>query len=221
MGVFTTEATEHGEKSMQRATASASIGFEISELRLVNAISDGQVSRRGSPPSGAERPRRVLPPAGAEASGLPHLQAMRDLHESELLRMLAGSGARARQITAALEKLSRSATDYPERITVRVGLRLKVVPVADVDYFEADSNYVRLHVGDRSHLIRGPLSSLEDKLDPARYLRVRRSLIVALDRVQEIEPYSAGEFVLHLRSGQRLVSGGTYKRRVQRAFGIR
>jgi two-component system, LytTR family, response regulator len=70
-------------------------------------------------------------------------------------------------------------------------------------------------------LVRGPLSALEGQLDPERYLRIHRSLIVSLDRVQEIEPYSACEFVLYLRSGQRLISGRTHKKQVQRAFGIR
>ena len=208
---------------MPRATASTSGGSESPGLRLVNGASRSSPPRRARAEPGGDRALRVLARGtdAAEADLPPVDDLIRRLDDRELARLFAEGGVHAQQIADALEKLSRSDRSYIERLTVRVGVRLKIVPITEVDYFEADSNYVRLHLGDRSHLVRGPLSALEDQLDPARYLRVHRSLIVALDRVKEIEPYSAGEFVLFLRTGQRLISGRTYKKQVQRAFGIR
>jgi two-component system LytT family response regulator len=80
---------------------------------------------------------------------------------------------------------------------------------------------VRAHVGPRSHLVRTTLTALEAKLDPSRFLRVHRSLIVQLARVAEVEPLFAGEYVLFLRDGRRLTSGRTYRAVVQDTLRLR
>jgi len=80
---------------------------------------------------------------------------------------------------------------------------------------------VRLHAGERSYLVRDTLSGLEARLDPARFLRIHRSLIVNLARVQEVESLFAGEYVLFLRGGVRLTSGRTYRASVQAALGLK
>ena len=110
---------------------------------------------------------------------------------------------------------------YLDRVAVRVGARIRLVDVADVDYFEAESNYVRVHAGPKTYLVRGTLAALEGELDPARFLRVHRSLVVGLDRVAEVEPLGAGEYTLFLRDGTRLTSGRTYRARVQEALRLR
>ncbi len=108
-----------------------------------------------------------------------------------------------------------------ERLPVRVGLRTRLVELDDVDYMEARANYVRLHAGERSYLVRDTLSGLEARLDPTRFLRIHRSLIVNLARVQEVESLFAGEYVLFLRGGARLTSGRTYRGSLQAALGLR
>lgn len=111
-------------------------------------------------------------------------------------------------------------TRYLQRITVRTGARTQLVPVAGVDYFEAEENYVRVRTGDRSYLIRDTLSGLVERLDPAQFTRVHRSLIVQTSRVVEAESLVGGEYVLLLSTGRKLTSGRKYRAAVQAALGI-
>ena len=135
------------------------------------------------------------------------------------VRQARGAGADPRLLSFVRQMEERSR--YLRRIAVRTGARVKLVDVDDVDYFEADTNYVRLHVGGASHLVRDTLTALETRLDPARFARVHRSLIVNLERVAEVEPLFAGEHVLSLKNGTRLTTGRTYRARVQEALGLR
>lgn len=110
---------------------------------------------------------------------------------------------------------------YLKRLPVRVGDRTRLIDVAEIEYFEADANYVRLHGARGSPLLRETLSALEAKLDPARFLRVHRSLIVQVSRVVEVESLFTGEYVLFLHSGARITTGRTYRGVAQHAFGLR
>lgn len=134
----------------------------------------------------------------------------------EALRRPAEAGADPR-LLALLEELRPSARGL-DRIPVRTGSRIRLVPVDEVDYFRAETNYVRLHLGERSHLVRDTLTGLEARLDPARFLRVHRSLIVNLARIREVEPLFAGEYVLTLHDGTRLTSGRSYRARIKEAL---
>jgi two-component system, LytTR family, response regulator len=107
-----------------------------------------------------------------------------------------------------------------QRITVRTGARTQLVPVAHIDYFEAEENYVRLRTGDRSYLIRDTLTGLAERLDPALFTRVHRSLIVQTSRVVEVESLVGGEYVLLLSTGRKLTSGRTYRAAIQAALNL-
>ncbi|HEX2190561.1 MAG TPA: LytTR family DNA-binding domain-containing protein [Longimicrobiaceae bacterium] len=137
----------------------------------------------------------------------------------DALRRPAAGGPDPR-LLALLEEL-RPAPRGLDRIPVRIGPRIRLVPVDEVDYFRAETNYVRLHLGDRSHLVRDTLSGVEARLDPARFLRVHRSLIVNLARVREVEPLFAGEYVLTLQDGTRLTSGRSFRARIQEALNLK
>jgi two-component system LytT family response regulator len=78
------------------------------------------------------------------------------------------------------------------------------VPAAEVDWIEAARNTVRLHAGQAVHVLREPLTSLESRLDPARFARIHRSTLVNLDRVAEIQPWFSGDGMVVLRTGERL-----------------
>ena len=135
------------------------------------------------------------------------LRRVRDDGEDERLR--------------ALVRALRGETTRLERLPVRTGQRTRLIALDDVDYMEARSNYVRLHAGERSYLVRDTLSGLEARLDRERFVRIHRSLIVNMARVQEVESLFAGEYVLYLRGGVRLTSGRTYRRALEAAFGLR
>jgi two-component system, LytTR family, response regulator len=109
---------------------------------------------------------------------------------------------------------------YPERIPVKSAGRIRLVSVDEIDYVEAETNYVRLHAGARSYLLRGTLSAVEAKLDPARFVRIHRSTIVRIDRVQEVEPLFQGEYVIVLRSGVKLTSARRYRDKLRSALNL-
>jgi two-component system LytT family response regulator len=111
-------------------------------------------------------------------------------------------------------------TRYLQRIVVRHGARTQFVAVSSVDYFESEANYVRVHVGERSWLVRDTLGNIEAQLDPTRFLRVHRGLIVHVSRIVEVESRAAGEYVLSLSTGAKLTSGRTFRAAIHAALGL-
>ena len=93
---------------------------------------------------------------------------------------------------------------FASRLMVRLRDRIHFVRTEDVDWFEAAGNYVRLHVADRSHLIRSTMSAIEERLDPQQFVRIHRSTIVNVDRIKEIQPWAGGDYLAILKGGQQL-----------------
>ena len=118
------------------------------------------------------------------------------------------------ELTAVLREI-RALRGYGERLVVRDGQRVTFVPVADIDRIEAAGNYVRLHTGRTSILMRESMKAVEARLDPDRFTRVHRSTIVNIDRIAHVEPHFHGEYVLTLRDGTRLTSSRSYSDRVR------
>jgi two-component system LytT family response regulator len=92
-----------------------------------------------------------------------------------------------------------------ERFVVRGGGRLMFVPVDSVDWIEAAGNYVRLHQGDKEHLLRRTMAGLAARLGH-RFVRIRRTALVNARAISALEPYGKGSYVVHLRDGTRLIS---------------
>lgn len=84
------------------------------------------------------------------------------------------------------------------------GGKLRFVPVQDVDWIEADGDYVRVHTARTSHLLRSTLSAVEAQVDPAEFVRIHRSTIVRIARIREMEAYVRGEYIVVLESGAKL-----------------
>jgi two-component system LytT family response regulator len=103
---------------------------------------------------------------------------------------------------------------YLERILVRAGDRSLFVPASDVDWIEAEANYVRIHAGAQSYLLRESIGAIGDRLDPKRFRRIHRSAIVNLDRVKELQPWFHGEHRLLLKDGTELRVSRTYRKNV-------
>ncbi len=131
----------------------------------------------------------------------------------------AGGGAAASTGLDRLLRELRGRTAYLERLLVEARGRIFFVKLDTVDWIEAERNYVRLHVGPESYLVRGTLTALQDRLDPARFARVHRSHTVNLDRIQELIPWSHGEFIIVLRDGTRLPVSRRYRDRLPHLFG--
>ena len=128
------------------------------------------------------------------------------------------SGRPGREALRALEDRP-AATTALDRFLVRERGRLRLVAVDDVDWIGAAGNYVELHVGDRTHLVRGTLNELESRLPGRRFARVHRSTIVNLDRVRELQPWSHGDLLLVLDCGTELRLSRRYRDRIRGVFG--
>jgi len=122
------------------------------------------------------------------------------------------------------QKLSALLGDTPQpqsrpqhltRLVVRTGEEVLVVRAEDVDWIESADNYVQLHVGRDTHLLRESLSRLESRLDPRMFLRIHRRTIVNIDRIDRLRPYFHGTFEVVLQGGTRLTSGRLYRGNVQ------
>ena len=123
-----------------------------------------------------------------------------------------GLDRRLREVLAQ----ARPSTAYLERLLVPDGARSVLLDVARIDWIEAEHNYVRLHVGQGSHLVRGTLAALEERLDPTRFIRIHRSRIVNAERIREIHPWSHGDQLVVLHDGTELMMSRRYRGRLAR-----
>jgi len=93
---------------------------------------------------------------------------------------------------------------YPERFLVRDGTKDVLVPVDDIQWIEAADYYACLHAGARRYMLRESMKQLEKVLDPARFARIHRSIVVRIDQVREIHRDGEAEYFVLLADGQRL-----------------
>jgi two-component system, LytTR family, response regulator len=98
-----------------------------------------------------------------------------------------------------------------DRMGVRIDGSLRIIRTADVDWFETEGNYMRLHVGRASHLIRTTAAELETQLDPREFVRIHRRYLVNLERVVEVQPWFAGDAIVVLRDGTKLRLSRTHR----------
>lgn len=101
-----------------------------------------------------------------------------------------------------------------ERFVIRSVGKVSIVPVGEVEWIEADGDYVRLHTAGKVHLHRERMSVLEESLDPAEFIRIHRSTIVRIGRITELRPLLNGDHLVVLRSGEQLSLSRTLRDRV-------
>jgi two-component system LytT family response regulator len=130
-----------------------------------------------------------------------------DMLRHARLRLGREGGA---DLAARLQGLLAS-RGYASRILVREGERLEFIAVAEISWIEAAGNYVRVHAGPRTATARITLSALLDRLDPAMFARVHRSIVVNLSRVRSIHPWYGGDYTAVLTDGQELRVSRTYR----------
>jgi two-component system, LytTR family, response regulator len=117
---------------------------------------------------------------------------------SEQLRVLLQSEPRGGPSAAP------PATPFLERIAVEMRGQVRVVPVEAIEYITASGPYAEIHVGDKTYIIRERMQTLEERLDPARFFRIHRSVIVRLDRIEALLREPGGDYAVQLKSGARL-----------------
>ncbi len=100
------------------------------------------------------------------------------------------------------------------RIMVRSGGRITFVRVDDVDWIEAQGDYICLHTQGKKHLIREKISDMEAQLSPNSFLRIHRSTMVNVTRIREMQPLFHGEYAVVLHDGTRLTMSRSFRDRV-------
>ena len=108
---------------------------------------------------------------------------------------------------------------FLDRMVVKASGRIFFLPIAEIDWIEAADNYARLHVGRESHLIRETLSSLESRLNPELFLRIRHSAIVNIKHIRELHPLFKGEYEILLQNGAKLVTSRRYRGKIASLLG--
>jgi two-component system LytT family response regulator len=129
-------------------------------------------------------------------------------------------GSSTGRVLALLEELNtRDRARGRDRLVVRTPERAIFLRTETIDWIEAAGKFVHLHVGRVAHALRESMAELEQELDPARFLRISRSVIVNLDRIQEVQPWFQGDYVLILTDGTRLTSTRGYRENMRRLLG--
>lgn len=127
-------------------------------------------------------------------------------------------GGTDKRILALLEEM-KAGNKYLERLVIKASGRIYFLETSEIDWIEAEGNYVSVHTGKKSHLLRETISSLEAQLDPRKFLRIHRSSIVRIDRIQELQPWFHGEYRIILQNGIQLTLSRNYRDKLHEALG--
>jgi two-component system, LytTR family, response regulator len=121
-----------------------------------------------------------------------------------------GSSVLDERINRLIEELRGGGARFHERLLINTGERAFFLQVERIDRVEAAKNYVRIHAGADSYLLRGTIDGLQRRLDPSRFLRVNRSQLVNIDSIKELQPWFHGEYRIILRDGTELMWSRRY-----------
>lgn len=128
------------------------------------------------------------------------------------------SDALNERILSALEEI-KTRPVHLERLVIKMNGHVFFIKADEIDWLEAEGNYVRLHAGKESYLLRDTISALESQLDPKKFIRVHRSAIVNIDRITELQPWFHGEYRIILREGVQLTLSRTYREKLHDLLG--
>jgi len=121
------------------------------------------------------------------------------------------------RLRSLLEHVNKNA--FLERLVIKSSGRISFLKTDEVDWIEAAGNYVRLHVARESHMLRETMTSLEGKLDPAKFVRIHRGAVVNLERIKDLQPLFHGDHQVTLRDGSRLTLSRSYRENLERVLG--
>lgn len=125
------------------------------------------------------------------------------------------SGDATERILAVLAEQQREAR-HAERFVIKEEGRVFFLKADEIEWIEAEGNYVILHAGKQRHLFREAISNLETRLDPRRFQRIGRSAIVNLDCIRELQPWFRGDYKVILRDGTELKLSHRYREHLNR-----
>jgi two-component system LytT family response regulator len=109
---------------------------------------------------------------------------------------------------------------YLKRLMVKLANRVILLNVDEIDWIEADGNYAKLHVAKKSHLLREKMNDLESQLDPDKFVRIHRSIIVNLTRIKELHPHFNGDYIVVLDDGRQLRLSRSRREHLESKLGL-
>jgi two-component system LytT family response regulator len=140
-------------------------------------------------------------------------------HAKSQVRKQRGS-AFSQGLLRLLEELkARPKSKHAGRLVIKSSGRVSFLKTAEIDWIESEGNYVRLHVGKETHLLRETLNQMEERLDPDQFLRIHRSTIVSLDRIKELQPWFHGEYRVLLQDETQLLLSWKYREKLRDLLG--
>jgi two-component system LytT family response regulator len=106
------------------------------------------------------------------------------------------------------------------RLVVRVKNEIKIIPIHEVTYFEAEDDYISIHTPGGKYLKKMTMKSLEDAMDPVKFARVHRSFMVNLNQITQIEPFERDSYILKMRDGKQVPVSKTGYSRLRLVLGL-
>ncbi len=119
------------------------------------------------------------------------------------------------QLQSLLAEVASRRSRHPDRLVVKTSGRVIFIKISDLDWVDAAGNYVRLHANGESHMLRETMSRLEERLDDSQFIRIHRSTIVNIERIRELQQQFHGDYLVVLKSGQRLTLSRSYREKIQ------
>ena len=122
--------------------------------------------------------------------------------------------ARLHELLSYLQAAGTPTSHVSERILVKSSGEIFFLKAEEIDWIEAEGDYMKFHVGGKTHLMRETMARLEAKLDPKQFIRIHRSTIVNVDRMRKLSPSFAGEYAVVLHDGTKLKLSRGYHERI-------
>jgi two-component system, LytTR family, response regulator len=140
-------------------------------------------------------------------------------HAKTQIRQVRGSVLNQGLLDLLTELREKPKARIQERLVIKSGGRVSFLKTAEIDWIESEGNYVRLHVGKETHLLRETLNQMEERLDSDQFLRIHRSTIVNLDRIKELQPWFHGEYRVLLQDSTQLLLSRKYREKLRDLLG--
>jgi len=132
----------------------------------------------------------------------------------------APSMPKTRQVTEELLETAAQSPAQHERIVVKTGTKVKIIPVQDVEYLAADDDYVSVYTAEGSFLKNKTMNFFEQTLDPRQFVRVHRSYMIAIPQITRIDPYEKDAHLAILKSGAKIPVSKTGYGKLKQVLGI-
>jgi two-component system LytT family response regulator len=124
-----------------------------------------------------------------------------------------------KRVDDLLEQMKQK-DNFIERILIKATNRIYFIRVGEMDWIESAGNYVEIHTGKETHLLRETMNNLETKLNPSKFLRIHRSVIVNIDQIKEMQPDVDNNYIVILKCGKQLTMSRGQREKMKKLMGI-